>query len=280
MYFWDIDRMRFRAIGVVSIAACLWIAIALILPDAIDWQKAFGPATEAFLSGGDPYAVKDFFNPPWVLPLLVPFALLPEPWDRASLLLVSVAALAIVLKYHESRPWASVLFLSTPMSLVLLLNGNIDAFVFLGLCVPLPIAAPLLLIKPQVGLIPFAFLAYYEMVTRGWRKTAIALTPLVTLAVLSFLIYGNWAAHIFSDLHSAGTEQAIWPLGLPAGLVATYRALREKKIASAYIASPLLSPHVGVYSWLVVFLLAVKRVDYMALIWIGSWAAVFILGVR
>jgi len=272
--------MRFRAIGVVSIAVCLWIAVALILPDAIDWQKAFRPATEAFLSGGDPYAVKDFFNPPWVLPLLVPFALLPEPWARAGLLIVSIAALAIVLKCHEAKPWTSALLLSTPMSLVLLLNGNIDAFVLLGLCVPLPIAAPLLLIKPQVGLIPFAFLTYYEMVTHGWRKMAIALTPLVTLVVLSFLVYGDWIANIFSNLHSAGTEQAIWPLGLPAGLVATYRALREKKIAPAYIASPLLSPHVGVYSWLVVVLLAVKHVDYMALIWIGSWAAVFILGVR
>jgi len=258
----------------------LWITIALTLPMAADWSRDFRPAIEAFLNGGDPYAGIGFFNPPWALLILAPFALLPEPWARAGLLVASVAALVVVLKFHRAKPWPSALFLSTPMSFILLINGNIDAFVLLGLCVPLPLAAPLLLLKPQVGLIPFAFLVHYDIAMRGWRKTAIALIPLVASVGLSFLVYSDWPARILNDLNDAGVSRVVWPLGLPVGLAAAYMAFRDRKIGAAYVASPLLSPHVGVYSWLVVVLLAVKRIDYMALIWIGSWAAVFILGAR
>jgi hypothetical protein len=53
-----------------------------------DWMRAFWPAVQAFMTAGNPYGPLDpgggFHNPPWLLPLLVPFVLLPPLWGAIA----------------------------------------------------------------------------------------------------------------------------------------------------------------------------------------------------
>jgi len=259
--------------------AALFIGIVSVAPYGIDWNRNLRPATRAFLRGENPYDIPEFLNPPWTLLLLAPFALLPEPLGRAALFVVSLALLAVVLKRYDATPLTAALFLSTPMALSMLQVGNLEAFVLFGLCLPLPFAALLLLVKPQVGLVPLAFMVWIHIRDAGWRRTFAALLPTTALLILSFVAYGNWPMQALTGLNNSGISSQIWPLGVPVGFLCAYTAFRERLPGLSLIASPLLSPHVSSHSWIGALLAAVRRADHMVIVWLGFWLVVLILAI-
>ena len=268
-----------KAALLVLAVTTLLVGVILVAPYGIDWNRNIRPATLAFLHGENPYNIPEFLNPPWTLVLLAPFVLLPEPLGRAALFVVSLALLAVVLQWHKAIPLTAALYLTTPMALAMLQVGNLEAFVLFGLCLPLPFAALLLLVKPQVGLVPLALMVWIHFRDKGWRQTGAALTPAMVLLVLSFLAYGNWPMQALNGLNNGGISGHIWPLGVPTGFLCAYTAFRERIPGLALIASPLLSPHVSSHSWLGALLAAVRRADHMVIVWLGCWLVVLILAI-
>ena len=86
---------------VVFILAILSISVLffLTLPRAIDWQSAFRPAALKLMRGQSPFTIEGYFNPPWALIPLIPFAILPEAVGRA--LLATTTLLVYIYVAHE-----------------------------------------------------------------------------------------------------------------------------------------------------------------------------------
>lgn len=91
------------------------------------------------------------FIPYWILALLMPLALLPEPIGSALLLLINLAAFSYTAHRFGANPIGLLLFLLSPPVLLCLLNSNIDGIVVLGFVLPPQLGLFLLLLKPQVG---------------------------------------------------------------------------------------------------------------------------------
>ena len=138
--------------------ALLLFAIHLPQPKS-DWHLSFYPATLAWLQGSSPYAVPQFFNPPWTVMFLAPFTLQGEDWGRALLGLGTLAVVALAAATwsdtKQVRLLSLLLILTSPLTLRLAFIGQLDALPLLGLILSeggyLPTLSTLLvLVKPQV----------------------------------------------------------------------------------------------------------------------------------
>ena len=197
------------------------------------------------LSGQSPYAVASFYNPPWVLLPLIPIALLPE---RIGVVLLSMAYLGsfiFVARRLGAKPLTTLLLITFPNFVFGLSFANIDWMVALGLILPPQIGLFLVLAKPQIGIA----LAIYWLV-EAWRQDKIktvvkVFAPVGVAFVISLLLYGLWPLRP----QYFAANSSLWPMSIPIGLVLLIGAIRNRKKGLAIVASPFLSPYVGVQSW-------------------------------
>jgi hypothetical protein len=91
----------------IEIAAIIIVVIVLIwfeyqyLPLGVDWVRWFRPATLEFIAGRSPYTIEGFFNPPWLVIPLIPFALLPI--RIRGLLLIDIGLLCYLIILHKLK---------------------------------------------------------------------------------------------------------------------------------------------------------------------------------
>ncbi|MCB8924368.1 MAG: hypothetical protein H6652_01940 [Ardenticatenaceae bacterium] len=128
---------------VVLIAAV--IVIAPQMPRLRDFDQTFYPAARYTLAGENPYTAEyietdqgappDFFSPAWLLPILVPFGLLPQEIARTVwvLFLVGVTSVALL----QMQAWGfkglrPLLLILLPWALITLLFGQVTPLVLLG----------------------------------------------------------------------------------------------------------------------------------------------------
>jgi hypothetical protein len=98
-----------------------------------DWIFAFRPAALRFLSGKNPYDIAGFFNPPWALIFLTPYAILPPILGLSLLSATGFVAFFLVAKSFGNGNRFAILFLLNPFILLQnTLNPNIDWMVSLG----------------------------------------------------------------------------------------------------------------------------------------------------
>jgi hypothetical protein len=178
---------------VIMIAAALFAAPQL--PPLRDFDQTFYPAIRYTLAGENPYmayyeetdqgAPPNFFSPPWLLLILLPFGLFPMAVARSFwlLFLIGVTLYTIGLL----RPWGlhglkPLLLVALPWSLIGLLFGQVAVLVLLGAVLAivearkpdrthagaLKLLLGLLLmgIKPQLGLI----LALPLLIQMAWQR--------------------------------------------------------------------------------------------------------------
>jgi hypothetical protein len=124
----------------------------------VDWLRSFLPAVQRFLAGGNPYAIgagwQWFANPPWLLPLLVPFAWM-GPLGGLAMGLIAISGTTVLCLKLVHPIWKGVLVaviacVSIPF-LTLVALGNVDGFVIWGLVLGGPAGFFLLSVKPQVA---------------------------------------------------------------------------------------------------------------------------------
>jgi hypothetical protein len=170
------------------------------------------------------------------------------------------------------KPWPMFAFIISFPVLFLLLFGQMDWMIVLGLVLPNPLGLALLLSKPQVGL-PIALFWIYQTWNEKKGKGIIQLvTPSIVLFTFSFMAYGLWP--VMSDPSiMVNTEHnvSMWPSSVPVGLVLLYMSIKNKKEEYALLSTPFLSPYIAPHSFSIA-LIGFAQEDIMLIIAsISSW---------
>lgn len=260
-----LPRLRFNR-RMITLAVCLTaLAIAVIVEgplvihaSAVDWFGAYLPGVRDLLHGVNPYTDNlGFYNPPWVLLLVAPFALLPPEISVYAYLGFTIFSYAFIARKLGAGPLAWTAFVLSPPVLLSLIVLNVDVFVLWGFLLPPPLALLFVLIKPQMGAIFAVYLLLEAWRTGGIRKLISTAWPTAVAFLISFLMFGNW---ITLQAASGGNwrpgtlleqrwNMSVFPYGLLLGIPLLVAALVLRKKDAAKAASPFFSPYVTMASW-------------------------------
>jgi hypothetical protein len=240
-----------------------------------DWWRHLRPGALAILEGKSPYSVPGVFNPPWLFPLILPIALLPE---KAGIVIMFVlfSAGSLWAACRLGADWKTLLILTfSPVIWRGALIGNIDWLVGVGFLLPPQIGLFFVLLKPQIGLGVALFWLVEAFRAGGWRKAFQVFAPVVVGFLLSFVIFGFWPLEAASHAPE-GMNVSLFPYGLPIGAGLLAYAIRRRSLPPAIIAGMFFSPYIGVTSLIIPFLALVTMPLEMLAAAIALWA-VFIL---
>jgi hypothetical protein len=255
-----------------AILALAW-GLKDIVPCGVDWAYVFRPTALAFISGRSPYTVEGFFNPPWTLIPLIPFALLPENVGRTLLIFVGLAAFFYVGKRLGGSKTAILALLLSPPVLHGMLNGNIDWLALLGVVLPPQLGLFFLSMKPQIGA-AIAFFWFIEAWREGgWRQTGRVFTPILLAFILSILLYGAWPLRAKVEV-GLWWNASLWPMSLPLGMVLLVTAIRKRQLAYAMGASPCFAPYILLHSWVVAIFAIIQSTPETVAAVVGLWVLV------
>jgi hypothetical protein len=258
----------------VLILTSTW-GLSVYFPRGVDWHTAFRPATLELLSGRSPYNIQGFFNPPWTLLPLIPFAVLPENVGRALLVIAGFIAFAYTGHKMGGSKLATTAILLSPPVMHCTLNGNIDWLALLGVIMPPQIGLFFVSTKPQIGIAIAAFWLVESWRDGGWRETLRVFLPITLTGILSLLLYGMWPLRAGVEV-GLWWNASLWPMSLPVGLVLIVTAIRSRKLAYAMGASPCFSPYILLHSWVVAVYALIQSTPETVAAVIGLWLLVLI----
>jgi hypothetical protein len=251
----------------------LWTTAYFVLPNPVDWTISYRPAALAMLAGSSPYAGVPFFNAPWTLLALIPFAILPYRLGVATLFVANLAAFVYIgLRFTKRAIPLLALLWSFPV-IACVLFGQIDAFILLGLFLPRPLGLIFLLAKPQLG----AAIALFWMVEAwregGLKKLALTFAPVALVYLISFAIFGLWPLSLnLANLIATQHNTSLWPGSIMIGLPLLIHALRMRKENFSLLAAPFFSPYVAPQSWSIALIGLIPYETEMAAASLASWA--------
>ena len=226
-------------------------------------------AAKSILAGHTPYIV-GYYNPPWLMALMVPLALLPYDVARVLWFCISAALFyKVAHKFSVSRLDAVAFMLSFPV-LASLQQGNIEALVLIGLLLPPPWGNIILAIKPQIAM---GVLAY------NLRYRPKSVLPLIAITALSIWAFGPWplALRAAREYTQPWNVAFRWPYLAPMGAWLVWKGIASRQPLLCVAASVLLSPYVGVTSLCVLWLPLLKAKRAAVWLTLISWLIVLIL---
>jgi hypothetical protein len=236
-------RRAALGIGVLLSGSILLVAVMSVVRPHLylcDWEGMFYPAGQQWRA---PYAVRGFFNPPWLAWIVYPFSVF-GPWYSYVLWVLCTVPLALWSVKRIGVPFLSALLcLVTPYYWLVFYTGNIDVLALAGwaLLDALPVVGTLLLvIKPHTG--------GALLLTARYRVYPDAVVAAAVLGA-AFWLNGNWPWAMFHAIWYAGPQAqphngSLFPYGLCLGfplLVVGYRR-RDRALLAA--AMPFMSPYV------------------------------------
>lgn len=276
---WFLEQPRWRQIALGLAAALLVLVLGWLarpVSGGVDWHVVYRPAALDALHGQTPYGVdygaRDetagmslyFLNPPWLLVVLMPLALLPPDLARGILIVLGAVGYAVGAWRLGASRWGVTLFLLSPPVLLGLYSGNIEWLVLLGFGLPPQIGLFFVLLKPQL-----ASGVVLVWLVESWRaggphRVALDFGPVVAALALSLLIFGLWPSAPISSPTGQFWNASFWPLSVPFGLVLLVMALKERSVSKGIMASPCLSPYVSFNSWAIGLAGLLKNDLYLA----------------
>lgn len=211
-----------------------------------DWQ-VYMNAAKQLLRGHSPYQIPghfQFYNPPWMLVLYVPFTFIPYPYSLALFMSVGFIVHLLLYRHYNSNLVSLVFYLlSAPVALGLLM-GQLDWAVLVGLLLPPQYGLFLISAKPQIGcvvMLIWLIEAYQE------KRVVRTFLPVSVAFGLSFLAFGLWP---LNWMKLAEIEPMWgWPYVLLLGVPLLLQAIKKRDTRLAMCAGPLLSPHTLMHSW-------------------------------
>lgn len=212
------------------------------------WTGIFRPAAIELLHLHNPYIIENFFNPPWALLPVIPYALLPIRLGNALWAATTIFCLGFTARKMGANWLITIGFLTLPFTLYNVLQVNVDWLVALGFLLPPRWGLFLLLLKPQIG----AFLALFWVI-EAWRnggvkQLAYTFGPVAVTFLISFVIFGVYltkSRHMVSDDIN---NPNLWPFSIPVGLILLVISYRSHKSNLSITASPMLTPYIMPYS--------------------------------
>jgi hypothetical protein len=194
------DRRRIAAIVITSVSFAIIATLVLARGETagVDAQ-AYWAAARAWLAGGDPYdpggPYLPYVYPPWMLPLFVPWALLP--WDVAWFVWRGGTILLLLATYHwayRRHPLRSSLLLAA-LALPFAANidtGNINLLLVLALWAsqfsPPVVAGTLWALATWMKWVPVVFLFLLAPRARLLGLIGLAICGLLSLVMLPLTI--------------------------------------------------------------------------------------------
>lgn len=220
---------------------------------AVDWLQYYVPAFRATVQGLNPYIQgTGYFNPPWALLLVAPFAVLPKDAGIWSYLAFTFISYIIIARKLGAKPLALAMFMISPAVFQSFALLNLDVWALWGFVLPAPIGMLLVLVKPQMGIVFAGFLLLRAYLEGGFRRAFVTLLPTLCAVILSKLLYWNWLQALWVNrtaLQHAQWNVSIWPWGLLAGVPLLAWVVWKQHRGSAMASSVLLSPYVSWPSW-------------------------------
>jgi len=244
---------------------------------AVDFRSYFYPATRLFWTGQNPYIVPGFYNPPWLLVLLGPFALLPERLAQSVFFAVALCALLLVCYRLGLGRLATLAFLLSFPTVYSLLYGNLEWLVLLGLVLPPWLGVFFVLIKPHVGVGVFLFWCVQAWRKKGANGVLALVWPVVLAVALSMLVYGPWPLGFVTAADNSTTHQvnhSAWPWLLPLGFYLIFEIVKAPDLEKSLLIAPALSPHLVQGSWCGLFIALSDHPMAMVLSNLAMWWAV------
>lgn len=212
----------------------------------VDYRLFFQPA----LHSSNPYDIKGFFNPFWLLP----FAAITEVFGVYQVdvwVTMNICLFLFVYLKMKVPTWAILPLFFFSGAVWSCFVGNAEGLVALGLILPPPIGLIFLMMKPQIGM---ALLAYYMLdsvlhTAVDWRKFLKLIAPLAVVGVVSVLIYGLWFTHSALVMGMDHNSIHFFPYGLPMGIALIVAGVSRKNIGYALMAIPLTTPYMIFHTW-------------------------------
>jgi hypothetical protein len=215
-----------------------------------DWDVVLRPTALAFLRGENPYNEPHFVSPPWSFLVLIPPALLPSIPGSALFAVIGAAGYLLAIYRLHAKPMAVIFLVATPGFLAALFNPNFDWAVALGYTLPPQLGLFFVLTKPHLSAPLVLFWLVESWREGGLRRAAWVFAPITVAYGLSFLFYGNWLLQFSGTLSSLSNVANVWPWGMLAGAVLTFKSIQLRKANLALMAGPFFSPYLAAYSWL------------------------------
>lgn len=196
---WKTVRQGVLVFLAVATSFVILLHMPLVRVASSDLLIYYRPAARVWLFGGEAYEIHGYVNPPWTLPLMVPFSLGPPRLGYVLFFLFSCAVVATAVRAFGGRTWTLLAVLIAPPTVALLVLGQVDIWVLLGVILGrwaadkehwagVGLALALLLIKPQIG----SLVAFMWILTLPRRLTWKALVSVGVIWFLSCLIVGTW----------------------------------------------------------------------------------------
>lgn len=241
-----------------------------------DWNYHLrGAMSEAARNGNiHKYDFPYFAYPPWILPILAPLAVIPNPWGTALMLWLGIVIIGAVTLQLGKKVWKIALVMLSPPFLMMMFYGGFDWLPLSGLLLPPMWGFVLLSVKPQVAI--SASLTWFQQAP-NWRARFKIVLPTLMVAAIALVVWPDWPTWLLagSALTSEWFNYSIFPWGLiPAGLLAIY-AWRKQSQAAALAIMPLCSPYMSANAWVGFFVALAAEFPWLCLlldIVVWAWA--------
>jgi hypothetical protein len=269
-----IERRAIIAAAVLAVIA--WLLVLWLRDHGVNvWYDQVHLFRRGVANFMQPYTVGGFVHPPWILPLIAPFTLLPL---ELSVLVQAVCyfVLMAAIIYKFGGDFTAVLITLTSFIAVdAVIEMNVDWFALIGLLVPVEISAVFLLLKPQLAL------GYYFGI--HWRKWPVILAVGIAVVALSSLIWPNWIFDILDRVQSQSVQRffnlapsKLLPLSpflswiIAAGLA--WQSFRRQDPPLGIVAWFFFTPYIALYSLVLLLgILAIRWRLLAIIITVSMW---------
>lgn len=216
----------------------------------IDWRISFLTACRQFRNGTSPYGmpILGFFNPPWILPLLLPLSFLRESLAVPLLYAGNLFTFAWLALRFGMRGWLVPFYLLLGGSMLNAYFGNVEFLPALGLVAPPSLGLLLVLLKPQIGAPVAAFWTVEAWRIGGWTRVVRIWAPFLAAFAVSWALYGDWFRHGASAANLVWNT-APWPWGIPLGVALLLVAMGRRDLRWALLSIPFLTPYLSRITW-------------------------------
>lgn len=221
----------------------------------VDWKGYFRVAALKAISGENPYAGDTMMqNPPWILILTIPVALLSPGLGAAVMFVLTFFGYGLACYRLGLKPLATIVFFSFPLLWYCAINGNIDWLVAIGFTLPPQIGLFFVLLKPQLGIGVVIFWLWQAWQKGGLKQVLRICLPVFVAFLISFVVYGLWPLRIIRERMVDPYNASFWPMTAVLGAAMLYYALRKNKKPLAISASPFLTPYLSMHGYAIALL--------------------------
>lgn len=255
-------------LSMLATGAAIYLAVPMFNLIGVDWWLYFQPAALRMLHGFSPYSITGYYNPPWTLIPLAPFAILPLNISIPLMFTFNLAAYVYIAMRLGMNRIAMLPFVVFGGVLMNSFMGNIDGLILLGLLCPPWLTLIILMSKPQIGIPILLFLVGIVLFSSDdlqdkARRLFRLLFPLAFIGLVSIAIYGNWYTHA-AEVVDKNWNTSPWPHGLPLGVYLLWMGIMKRDIRWALMSVPFTTPYLSPMTW------AIPLMGLLALI--PQWA--------